>query len=115
MANGVIQRRVALLVPEKIDVVVNVFVSIRTNQHFCSGRASSVAPPRRPRKWSSSIRVSGRVDYLLRIVAPHIAAYDDVYRRLIEAADLYDVTSSFAMETIQYATALPLHDATTSA
>jgi Lrp/AsnC family transcriptional regulator len=53
--------------------------------------------------------MSGRVDYLLRVVVPNIAAYDDVYRRLIEAADHYDVTSSFAMETIKDTTALPLH------
>lgn len=56
--------------------------------------------------------MSGRVDYLLRVVVPNIAAYDDVYRQLIKAADLYDVTSSFAMETIKYTTALPLHYAT---
>jgi Lrp/AsnC family transcriptional regulator len=53
--------------------------------------------------------MSGRVDYLLRVVVPNIAAYDEVYKKLIKAADLYDVTSSFAMETIKYTTALPLH------
>jgi Lrp/AsnC family transcriptional regulator len=114
MADGVIQRRVALLDPEKINVGVNVFVSIRTNQHslqwaskFC--RAASQIP-----EVVEFYRMSGRVDYLLRVVVPNIAAYDDVYRRLIKAADLYDVTSSFAMETIKYTTALPLHYATTS-
>ena len=30
---GVIKRRVAVLAPEKINVRVNVFVSIRTNSH----------------------------------------------------------------------------------
>jgi Lrp/AsnC family transcriptional regulator len=56
--------------------------------------------------------MSGRVDYLLRVVVPNIAAYDEVYKKLIKAADLYDVTSSFAMETIKYTTCLPLHYAT---
>jgi Lrp/AsnC family transcriptional regulator len=114
MADGVIQRRVALIDPEKINVGVNVFVSIRTNQHslqwaskFC--RAASQIP-----EVVEFYRMSGRVDYLLRVVVPNIAAYDDVYRRLIKAADLYDVTSSFAMETIKYTTALPLHYATAS-
>jgi Lrp/AsnC family transcriptional regulator len=108
MADGVILRRVALIDPEKINVGVNVFVSIRTNQHslqwaskFC--RAASQIP-----EVVEFYRMSGRVDYLLRVVVPNIAAYDDVYRRLIKAADLYDVTSSFAMETIKYTTALPL-------
>jgi len=109
IADGVIRRRVALLDPEKINVGVNVFVSIRTNQHsmkwankFC--RAASEIP-----EVVEFYRMSGRVDYLLRVVVPNIAAYDDVYRRLIKAAVLYDVTSSFAMETIKYSTALPLH------
>ncbi len=112
MADGVIRRRVALLDPEKINVGVNVFVSIRTNQHslqwaskFC--RAAAQIP-----EVVEFYRMSGRVDYLLRVVVPNIAAYDDVYRQLIKAADLYDVTSSFAMETIKYTTALPLHYAT---
>jgi Lrp/AsnC family transcriptional regulator len=107
--DGVIRSRVVLLDPAKINVPVNVFVSIRTNQHslewaskFC--RAAAQIP-----EIVEFYRMSGRVDYLLRVVVPNIAAYDDVYRRLIKAADLYDVTSSFAMETIKYTTALPLH------
>jgi Lrp/AsnC family transcriptional regulator len=31
-----------------------------------------------------------------------------VYKKLIKTADLFDVTSSFAMEQIKYTTALPL-------
>jgi len=53
-------------------------------------------------------RMSGEVDYLLRVVVPDIAAYDGVYKRLIQVADLHDVSSSFAMEQLKYTTALPL-------
>lgn len=107
--DGVIRQRVALIDPTQINVGVNVFVSIRTNQHslewaskFC--RAAAQIP-----EVVEFYRMSGRVDYLLRVVVPNIAAYDEVYKRLIKAADLYDVTSAFAMETIKYTTALPLH------
>jgi len=107
--DGIILRRVALVDPNKINAGVNVFVSIRTNQHslewaskFC--RAAAQIP-----EVVEFYRMSGRVDYLLRVVVPNIAAYDEVYKKLIKAADLYDVTSSFAMETIKYTTALPLH------
>lgn len=112
--DGTIIRRVALINAERINVGVNVFVSIRTNQHseewankFC--RAAAQIP-----EVVEFYRMSGRVDYLMRIVVPNIAAYDEVYKRLIKTADLYDVTSSFAMETIKYTTALPLHYAATS-
>ena len=54
-------------------------------------------------------RMSGDVDYLLRVVVPDIAGYDSVYKKLIKAADLYDVSSSFAMEQMKYTTALPLN------
>ena len=52
--------------------------------------------------------MSGDVDYLLRVVVPDIAGYDAVYKELIKVSDLYDVSSSFAMEQLKYTTALPL-------
>lgn len=106
-AAGVIKARVALLDPAKMNVGVNVFVSVRTNQHsmkwaerFC--RAVSEIP-----EVVEFYRMSGATDYLLRVVVPDIAAYDVVYQRLIKVADLFDVSSAFAMECIKYTTALP--------
>jgi len=109
IADGVIRRRVALLDPVRVNVGVNVFVSIRTNQHSLDWASKFCKAAAQIPEVVEFYRMSGRVDYLLRVVVPNIAAYDDVYRRLIKAADLYDVTSSFAMETIKYTTALPLH------
>ena len=42
-------------------------------------------------------RMSGDIDYMLRIVVPDIAGYDAVYRKLIRSVELSDVSSSFAM------------------
>lgn len=53
-------------------------------------------------------RMSGDVDYLLRVVVPDIEAYDAVYKRLISALDMLDVSASFSLETIKSTTALPL-------
>lgn len=106
--SGVIRRRVALLDPGRMNVDVTVFVAVRTNQHnaewaekFC--RAVMEIP-----EVVEFYRMSGQVDYLLRVVVPDIAAYDAVYKRLIKVADLFDVSSSFAMERIKYTTALPV-------
>lgn len=41
-------------------------------------------------------------------MVPDIAAYDGVYKRLIQTAELADVSSSFSMERIKYTTELPL-------
>ena len=53
-------------------------------------------------------RMSGQVDYLLRVVVPDIERYDAFYKKLIARIELSEVSSSFAMEQIKYTTALPL-------
>ena len=53
-------------------------------------------------------RMSGEIDYLIRLVLPDIDAYDAFYKRLIAKVELSDVTSMFAMEEIKSTTRLPL-------
>ncbi|WP_395700032.1 Lrp/AsnC family transcriptional regulator [Aquabacterium sp.] len=105
---GVLTRSVMLVNREKVNVGVTVFVSIRTNVHtqawFDRFRAAVEAIP----EVVEFYRMSGEVDYLLRVVVPDIAAYDQVYKRLIAGTQLFDVSSSFAMEEIKFTTALPL-------
>jgi Lrp/AsnC family transcriptional regulator len=105
---GVIQARVALLDPAKLNVGVTVFVSVRTNQHDLAWLEKFANAVRDFPEVVEFYRMSGDVDYLLRIVVPDIAAYDAVYKRLIARVALSDVSSAFAMETIKYTTALPL-------
>ena len=95
---GVIKRRVAVLDPQKVNTRVTVFVSIRTNSHSTEWL----------RRFSEFYRMSGDVDYLLRVVVPDIAAYDAFYKRLIEKIEIRDVSSAFAMEQIKSTTELPL-------
>ena len=106
--DGVIERRVALLDREKLDLGLVVFVSVRTARHdeawlTAFAKGASALP-----EVVEFYRMSGETDYLLRIVVPDIAAYDRVYKRLIQSVDLYDVSSAFAMERIKYTTALPV-------
>jgi len=112
--DGVIRARVAVLDPVKVNAGVTVFVSVRTNEHNDAWM----------RKFSSVVedlnevvefyRMSGDVDYLLRVVVPDIAAYDAFYKKLISKIALSDVSSSFAMGQIKYTTALPLEFAIVS-
>ena len=106
--DGVIMRRVAVLDPQKINARVTVFVAIRTNSHSTEWlkRFSEVIG-----EFPEVIefyRMSGDIDYLLRVMVPDIDAYDQLYKRLIERVDLFDVSSSFAMEWIKLTTALPV-------
>jgi Lrp/AsnC family transcriptional regulator len=53
-------------------------------------------------------RMAGNVDYMLYARVPDMAAYDGLYKRLIAAVELTDVSSSFVMEEIKNTTRLPL-------
>lgn len=105
---GVIRKQVVLCDPVQLNLSVTVFVAIRTTQHtqaWLDGFAAGVTDIP---EVIEVYRMSGEMDYLLRVVVPDIAAYDKVYKRLIRIADLHDVSSSFAMEQLKYTTALPL-------
>ncbi len=106
--NKVIRKRVALLNGEKINAGVNVFVSIRTSNHNAEWLARFAEIVGKMPEVIEFYRMSGEIDYLLRVAVPDIAAYDAFYKRLIADIDLDDVSSSFAMEQIKYTTALPL-------
>tara|TARA_R110000787_G_scaffold36626_4_gene93313 strand:+ start:619 stop:1083 length:465 start_codon:yes stop_codon:yes gene_type:complete len=107
-ANGYIQARVTLLDREKLDLGVTVFVSVRTNEHdekWLNNFAQAVAGIPDVVEF---YRMSGDVDYLLKIVCRDIEDYDRIYRELIRATKLSDVSSSVAMEQIKCTTQLPI-------
>jgi len=106
--SGVIRKRVALLDAARLNVGVTVFVSVRTSQHNDKWLKSFHALVASIPEVTEFYRMAGDTDYLLRVVVPDIAAYDRVYKKLIQGAELADVSSSFAMEQIKYTTALPL-------
>lgn len=107
-ADGVISKRVALLDPDKLNLGVTVFIAVRTNHHSQEWLKRFQGAVDGIPEIVSFYRMSGEIDYLLRAVVPDIAAYDSVYKRLIERIDLADVTSMFAMETIKSTTVLPV-------
>lgn len=105
---GFIDKRVTLLNRDALNIGVDVFVAIRTKEHNAAwldkfARAVTEFP-----EVMEFYRMSGEIDYLMRVVVPDIASYDAFYRRLIQKVDIQDVSSSFAMERIKYTTVLPL-------
>jgi len=106
--SGVIRKRVALLDRASLNLGVDVFVAIKTNQHNATWLDSFASVVTEFPEVVEFYRMSGDIDYLMRVVVPDIPAYDAFYKRLIQQADIYDVSSSFAMEQLKYTTALPL-------
>ncbi|MDY0883821.1 Lrp/AsnC family transcriptional regulator [Dongia soli] len=105
---GIIRGRVALLDPEKIGLGVTVFVAVRTNEHNDVWLRQFAEAVQQIPEVVEFYRMSGDIDYLLKVVVGDIGHYDRVYKRLIKSVKLTDVSSSFAMEQMKYTTALPV-------
>jgi Lrp/AsnC family transcriptional regulator len=107
-ADGVIQKRVALVDQDKIGLKITVFVSIETGDHSQAWLSSFAEMVGAMPEVMEFYRMAGDVDYMLRVVVPDIQGYDAFYKRLIAAVPLKNVTSRFAMEKIKSTTVLPI-------
>jgi len=105
---GIIAARVTLLNQEALGLNLTVFATVRTHEHtadwFQQFHSVTMSMP----NVMEVHRMSGDVDYLLRAVVPDMKSYDSMYREMIAKVNLFDVSSSFSMETIKYTTALPI-------
>ncbi|CUI06735.1 Lrp/AsnC family transcriptional regulator [Massilia antarctica] len=105
---GYIQSRVSIIDRDKVGLPVTVFVSVRTTEHdekwLTRFAAAVIALP----EVMEFHRMSGDVDYLLKVVTTDIGGYDRFYKKLIKTAHITGVSSAFSMEQIKYTTALPL-------
>ena len=109
--DGYIRSRVALLDRDLMNVGVSVFVAVRAGRHSADWLQNFKRALGRIPEIVEAHRLSGDIDYLLRVVVPDIDGYDAVYKRLIQAAEFSDVSSSFSMEELKFTTALPVEHA----
>ena len=105
---GVIARRVALLDPAKLELGLSVFILVKAKEHSpdwldALRRLVNAMP-----EIVGAYRMTGDLDYLLRVRVADVAAYDAFYKRLIAKARLADVSASFVMEELKDTTELPL-------
>ncbi len=107
-ASGIIGARVTLLNQQALGLNLTVYAAVKTHEHtkawFDQFHAVTTAMP----NVMEVHRMSGDVDYLIRAVVPDMQRYDEMYKEMISRINLFDVSSSFSMETIKYTTALPL-------
>ena len=106
--DGIVRARVALLDRKAVNAGVTVFVAVRTAQHNAQWLARFAKAVASFPEVMDCYRMSGEIDYLIRLALPDIEAYDAFYKRLIARVELSDVTSMFAMEEIKSTTRVPL-------
>ena len=107
-ASGVISARVTLLDQKALGLDLTVFAAVRTHEHTAKWFEQFHAVMSSMPNVMEVHRLSGDVDYLVRAVVPDMQSYDEMYKEMIGKVNLFDVSSSFSMETIKYTTALPL-------
>ena len=104
---GVIRQRVALLDANALNLSLTVYISVRTNKHNDEWAATFQRATELIPGVLEVYRMSGDLDYLIKAVVADMPDYDRLYKQLIKA-DIYDVSSSFVMETLKHTTCLPL-------
>jgi len=105
---GVIERRVALLNPAKLDLHLKVFIQIKTAHHNTKWTQKFSQTVAAFPEILGVYRTSGELDYLINAVVRDMAHYDGLYKRLTSELTLTNVSASFVMESIKDTTELPL-------
>ena len=105
---GVLLEQVSLVNARKVGANLTAFVAITTPEHSTEWLDGFHAAVVNFPEVVEFYRMSGQVDYLLRVVVPDIDAYDAFYKKLIGSAKLKDVSSTFAIEQIKFTSKLPV-------
>ncbi|NNE42361.1 MAG: Lrp/AsnC family transcriptional regulator [Marinicaulis sp.] len=105
---GVIRRRVALADSAALNLNLTAFIAVKAARHDEAWLTKFAKGVRAIPEIIELHRMSGEIDYLMKVVAADMAHFDRVYKKLISSAEFSDVTSTFSMEELKYTTELPL-------
>lgn len=108
---GYIEKRVALLSAEKLDLSFIAFVQLKTSDHSEGWYHHFVTTVSDFPEVMEFYRMAGEYDYMMKVVVKDMKCFDEFYKRLVNSVrGLSNVTSTFAMEPIKYTTELPIYD-----
>ena len=107
--SGVIRVYHAELDRSKSGLGLTVFVGVKVERHHdASANAFRAAVIDLPEVISCHV-VSGESDFLLQVVLPDLASYEDfLFSTLLKLPAVSDIRSNFAISTVKSQTALPL-------
>ena len=105
---GFIKKTVSLIDRKRVGLNVTAIVFVTINAHD-QGKIQMFAETIKDfPEVLECYRMSGEIDYLLKVIVNDIDSYDRFYKGLIERLPFLKVTSNFAIEEIKFTTALPL-------
>jgi Lrp/AsnC family transcriptional regulator len=100
--------RVATVDPVKVGLGLQVFCLLRAADHSPDWLKRFDRAVKNMPEITSAQRMSGDLDYVLRVHVADMAGYDTFYKRLISQVPLRDISASFVMESIKDSTAIPV-------
>ena len=108
---GVIKSRVTILDNKKINLNIVVFLSVSVSSHSKEWMSDFQKILTRYDQIIEAYRLTGSsTDYLLKIVAPSIAEYDNFQQQLINEVKFTKMSSSIALKEIKKIHSLPLNN-----
>ena len=106
---GFIKRRVALVDRRKVGLNAHVFAQVKLNAHGRANLDEFAAAVRAFPEVLECYVLMGPVDFLIRIVAPDIEAYERFFfNQLSQLPGVQEVNSTVALSEIKSTTALPI-------
>ena len=106
---GIIRGYVAVLDQEKVGLPVNAFVTVKLSLHTDAALADFEHAIEACPEVMEMYEMTGARDYLMRVVAPDLAAFEAFLRGVVmRISGVQSVESAMALKRIVYRTKLPL-------
>lgn len=106
--SGLIKQRVALLDADMAGLGLLVFVHIKTNEHSAKWLQKFSQIVKDTSEIIGAHRMSGELDYVLRVRVGSVKDYDVFYQNLTKRITVAQISASFVMENIKDTTELPI-------
>jgi Lrp/AsnC family transcriptional regulator len=106
---GFIRRNVAVLDRTKVGLPTTLFVTVGSGEHSEEWTLRFRQAVAEIPEIVEAHRMTGSVDYILKIVLPNVEDYDRVYKDLIRRINMNDVSAFISMETVKSVEILPLN------
>ncbi|MBB5755145.1 Lrp/AsnC family transcriptional regulator [Prosthecomicrobium pneumaticum] len=104
---GYVARTVALVDRRRIGLPTTIFVLLRTSQHTADWLDDLRAVVADIPEIVEVHRLTGNVDYIMKIVLPNVEYYDVIYKAIVKRISLHDISAYISMETLKSDTAVP--------
>lgn len=104
---GVIKKRVALVDQSRAKVPLTVFIGVSTSRHEIEWLNRFRDLIDEIPEVVEAYRLTGTVDYILKVIVPDMTSYDAVYKQMIQRLEFSQVNSMMAMEELKFTTAIP--------